>query len=391
MCSASRIVPPKLITYGSRETELRHVPLHRRHQGRADAMTDPGDPWDDDEDDASAWFAWDDLGEDDDLAARSERSRPSTWLAAWIDAAHDPNVLRAIIDATEAGARLEARLAFDPAVMNAAQRLAQAEAADAMWLAGDAGARDRLALYVQGVRAAIDGRDQLAHWALRRISSDIDPSTLDVNGLRNYLGRARSGRSDRLIEEAADLFPQPTGGELDQALAEWLDISRRLTGQHRLIRAAILHRAWRWLNLSGLEDPVSPSVIAASIAGGPSLPFAPFAGAVRRLRTFTVQGSEIDRLYAMVKAFHEGATQANLMLEHLAHWRVRASEVAATKAMRAVIDAVAIQPVTSSNAIAKKAGLTPQAVNNAARTLMKDGLIKEATGQSRFRLWQAPL
>lgn len=347
----------------------------------------PGDP--DDESNEPAWFEWDD-GFDDDTEEKKPVSQRA-WLATWIEAARTPEVLRAVTEAAEALTRLESRLIYDPDVEGAAERMAQDEAGDAMWLTGDAGARDRLALYAQGVRAAVDERDQLAHWALRRLLSPGDPSTLSVPALRDFLGRARPGLTDSLVEESHDLFPRPTGSELDDGLTQWLEIAARLQEHHRLVRAAILYRAWRWLNLSGAEDAVTPMVVAARIAGGTELSFAPFAGAARRMRTFVVRGSEADRLYAMVRAFTEGARQASLTLEQLAAWRLRAMRNATTKAMKAIVDATARHPVASTNAIADATGMTPQAVNKAARTLHGDGLIREATGQSRFRLWQASI
>ena len=117
--------------------------------------------------------------------------------------------------------------------------------------------------------------------------------------------------------------------------------------------------------------------------------FAPMAGAARRLRTFARGGSEAARLEAMLEAFAVAAREASQGLERLASWQVRAGAAATTKAMRAVVAALATRPVASSKAIAAGAGLTPQAVNGAARALLEKGLISEVTGQSRFRLWQA--
>ncbi len=347
----------------------------------------PGDP--EDEADEPAWFEWDDSFDDDpeETSPVSQRA----WLATWLAAARTPEVLQAVTEAAEALTRLEARLIYDPDVEGAAERMAQDEAGDAMWLTGDAGARDRLALYAQGVRAAVDERDQLANWALRRLLSPGDPSKMSVPDLRDFLGRARLGLTDALVEESHDLFPRPTGSELDDGLAQWREIANRLQDHHRLVRAAILYRTWRWLNLSGAEDAMTPMVVAARIAGGTDLYFAPFAGAARRLRTFAVRGTEADRLYAMIRAFAEGARQANLTLEQLAAWRLRAMRNATTKAMKAIVEATARHPVASSKAIADATGMTPQAVNKAARTLHDDGLIREATGQSRFRLWQAAI
>ncbi len=316
-------------------------------------------------------------------------------LEPWLTAAQAPEVLLALVGAAEAQARLETRLAHDPATTNGAGRLALSEAADAMWLAGDAGARDRLALYAHGRQAAVDSRDLLADWALRRLQGQGDPAAMTIAGLRSFLGltRPRSGDAEEWVSDQVDLFPRPVGQELDEALGQWLDVAGRLDGRHRLIRAAVLHRAWRWLGLSGPEDPVTPMIVCTRVggAGGGAPGFAPLAGAARRLRTFAVSGTEARRLAATLTAFEEAATEASLTCERLSIWRERAAKAAGTRARRAVIEATAGAPVVSTKAIARRAGLTGQAVNGAARALSGQGIIQEVTGQSRFRLWKAAI
>jgi len=260
------------------------------------------------------WFLPDDLAEDGaGDPADIPTGRSGDWLRPWLEAAGSAEVLARLIPAAEALARLETRLTTDPRLGGAVLRLAHEEAADALWLAGDPGARDRLDLYAHGVRAAEAPRDQLALWALtrlRRAGRAPAPVERDPHGLREYLGLVRRAETP----EDAVLFPRPQGAELDAGLAEWCRMAERTRALHPLLRAAILHRAWRFLGLSGPEDPVTPGVIAAEIAGGPPLGFAPWAGAVRRLRTLARSGPPAMRLAAGIEAFGAGARQASLTL-----------------------------------------------------------------------------
>lgn len=343
----------------------------------------------DDEDDTEdePWFALgDDFGEDDEVP----RINDAEWLERWQRAAADPAIVRILLDTAEVQAALAARLRHDPEAEGATARLALEEAGSAMWLAGDAGARDRIVLYAEGQRAAESERDQVALWALRRLQSGGDPSVMPLPDLRRFLGRARRLGPDPDDGHAA-LLTGPVGDELDQALAEWQALAVHVADSHRLVRAAILHQAWRRIGLSGVEDPVTPAVVASRIAGLEGLPAAPWCGALRRLRSLNRPGGEVARLSAMLEAFRAGANEAQMMVERLATWRQRAIRASTTKAMRAVVAATAAAPVTSTNAIASATGMTPQAINGAARILRADGLIQEATGQSRFRLWQAAL
>lgn len=322
----------------------------------------------------------------DDLSASL-----APWLDPWQAAARDADVQAILLEAVEAQASLSARLRHDVRVAGAGKRLAFEEVGDAMWLAGDAGARDRLAFYAVDRQAAADPGDQLALWALRRLQGDADPSALTVTELRAFLGLHRTQDDDMAIEALpVDLFPRAQGEELDTALADWLQVAVAVAGAHRLIRAAILFRAWRWLGLSGPEDVVTPMVIASRIGAGQGS-FVPFAGAARRLRVLATPGTEVARLAAMLRAFAGGAREAGLLLERSVIWQDRATQVATTKAERAVVDAVARHPVIGSNAIAGASGLTPQAINTAARALRSHGIIGEATGNTRYRLWKATL
>ena len=143
--------------------------------------------------------------------------------------------------------------------------------------------------------------------------------------------------------------------------------------------------------MSGPEDAVTPAVVAARVAGLDGLPAAPWAGPLRRLRSLSRPGDASARMVALLQAFRAGAHEASLNVDRLATWRNQALKAAKTKAMLAVIHAIAKAPVVSTNAIAAETGMSPQAINNAARRLIASGKISEATGQSRFRLWRAAL
>lgn len=85
-------------------------------------------------------------------------------------------------------------------------------------------------------------------------------------------------------------------------------------------------------------------------------------------------------------AFAEGAREAGTLLEPSVSWWDRAACAAKTKANWAVVDAVAQRLATAA-----ASGMTPHAINTAARALRSQGIIGEATGNARFRLWQAKI
>lgn len=382
----------------------------RRRSGQGALVTDPkpraaadNDPasrpsiWDGDESaENTPWFAppLDEVDDDLDPWApplpQADR-RPIFDPKDWLKAAHAvPNELAR---AAAALARLEARLAYDPRAAPFARRLAFEEVAGLLWLQGDHGSIDDLALYDLGVRAASGPRDFFAAWALRRLraTTAFEPERISVAELRDFVG-ARVTEPD---EESRDLFERPLGPDFDDALEDWREFARALESAHPLIKSAALFAAWRALILSEPTDMLTPLVIAGRVGAGPqrsALGFAPIARAARRRGAVLGGGSTETRLASWLDAVTDSCLEAALDLDRFAVWRERAEAAAcSSKAGKALVSLCSASPVVSSNFIAEHAGMTPQAINGAARALLKANLIKEVTGLARYRLWAARL
>jgi len=360
-----------------------------------DAVPSPPSIWDGDESvEKVAWFeapldeADEDLGPWAPPLPQADR-RPLFDPKDWLEAAHAvPNELAR---AAAALARLEARLAYDPNAAPFARRLAFEEVAGLLWLQGDHGSIDDLALYDLGVRAASGPRDFFAAWALRRLraATPFEPEALTVGELRDFVG-ARVTETD---EESRDLFERPLGPEFDEALEDWRGFAQALESAHPLLKAPALFAAWRALTLSEPTDMLTPLVVAGRVGAGPqrsSLGFAPIARAARR-RGALLGGFSIEsRLSAWLDAVADSCLEASLELDRLAAWCDRAEVVASgSKAGRALVALCAASPVISSNAVAEYAGMTPQGVNVAARALLGAGVLREVSGRTRYRLWAA--
>lgn len=297
------------------------------------------------------------------------------WQAAQADLAPDLAELAALFGS------LDQRLQTAPA--GPGRRLALREAADLSWWAGDRLEQDRIALWA-GLRigATDDTAQALARagWALRRLSSGPSPAE-DVAGfLERHTPRAAPDG-----QGLADLGIIMAGG-------------REL---HPIVAAARLFHAWRILGVPGSAD-MEAAVLAARVAAatghgsrrdrGQGAPFLPLAqGGLRALRG---QGTARARLAAWLA----GATQATLAalmhLDRLDAWRARAGALTADLSGATVpvlLDTLTVWPHLAAPLAQAETGASRAAVQRNLARLIQRGLVREVTGQGRYRVWTAVL
>jgi hypothetical protein len=323
-------------------------------------------PYDRRPDEAELWFLPDDGGmrDEDPPLPRADR-RPLVDPAEWL-AAQDA-VSGALADLAFACGALDARLGQAPAGWT--QRLALLEVAELSWCAGGRIAPDRLALWL-GLRSSATGDDapalERAAWAWRRLTAGPSPGM----NLAAFLGRDPAG-------EVADL-------------AELLDAA---AGLHRVTQAAMMFAAWRML---GHEESrqIEAAVLAARHAAGQgrSSRFLPVAlagpGALR------ASGPADRRLAAWIDGADRAVRAALLHLDRLQAWSARALAATADLTGRTpprLVAALASWPLVSAPLAEAETGASRAAVQRNLDILAARGLIREVTGQGRYRMWEARL
>lgn len=261
------------------------------------------------------------------------------------------------------------------------QRLALLEVADLGWWTGTRLPMDRLALWV-GLRQGATGEDSQevirAGWAVRRLSGGPGPSDGGWEaGLQTLLGRTGQG------EEAPEV------------IADMADIMDQAGGLHPVTQAAMLFHGWRMLGQEragqGGATDVEAAVLAArhgAKAGRGAALFLPLAltgpGALR------ATGTEAQRLGAWIAGATQATLAALLHLDRLLDWERRAHEATADLTGRtppALIAALAAWPMISAPMAEEITGASRAAVQRNLDTLAVMGLIREVTGQGRFRVW----
>lgn len=348
-------------------------------------------------------------------AIPEEGTRPGGWpVPALPSAAGDG---RHWVAAEAALAVPLARLAllfgeFDARLRSAPQgvrwRLALTEAAELSWWAGDRIGVDRLALWMGlHVGATDDGAQALARagWAVRRLAGGPFPA----EGLAAFLGRSGTGGPDPQGGAGEGAIPPvaPGGAGAAPGLGDLPGLLADGGGLHPVTQAARLFHARRGLDPGrAMEAAVLAARHGATMARmpGQGAIFLPLAAAGASALRWGEAGQGphagaqtglIGRWLAGWLAGAERATLAMLLqMERLEAWRQRAGLACADLSGRTpprLLALLADWPMVSAPLAEAETGASRAAVQRGFDRLAARGLIREITGQARYRVWRAAL
>jgi hypothetical protein len=341
---------------------------------------DPDRPIDDGDDDealeADLWFLPGHIAAEPDDPPHGLRPGPGegTILADWIRAEAGLAARLARV-AGRLGA-LDDRLRRGPAGWR--HRLALIEAAELGWLNGDRIAPDRLALWVAlRLSGAQDDAAALARlgWAVRRMTGGPGPEA----GLARFLGRHDPGKPD----DTADLLA-------DRA-DSWRDLMDAGQALHPVSRACMGYHFWPLAGLGQPGDRIEAAVTAARIAAGEGqgAVFAPLAMAgAGGLRA---GGRPAERLARWLDGMDAAILRAMRQIDDIESWTARAASAMAPLSGRtppALRAALTEWPLVSAPMAEALTGASRAAVQRNLAWMEARGLIREVTGQGRFRMWR---
>jgi hypothetical protein len=256
-------------------------------------------------------------------------------------------------------------------------RLALVEAADLSWFAGDRVGPDRLALWISmRIAGAQDDTGVLARaaWAVRRLTGGPGPEA----GLADFLDR----RDPENIADASDRL-------IDRAEG-WLHFMTVGSVLHPITRACMGFHLWRLAGLGQQGDLLEAAVTAGRVAAsdGKGAAFAPLAmGGAGGLRA---GGPLAERLARWFDGIESATLTAMRHLDGIEAWAVRAETIMAPlsgrtpPALRAVLTE---WPLISAPMAEALTGASRAAVQRNLTWMEARGLIREVTGQGRFRMW----
>lgn len=275
---------------------------------------------------------------------------------------------------------LDQRLRTGPAGWGA--RLALREVADLSWWSGARLSQERIALWdALRIGATEDTERALARagWAIRRLTAGPAPG----EGLARFLERTPRAR-------AASPEQVP-----DDPLADLSDILASGPGLHPVAAAARLFHAWRALGPPGAAD-LEAAVLGMRHAAGAAR--APGQGALflplaqTGTEALRGQGDPRARLAAWLRGAERATLAALLHLDRVATWRQRVDEAIADLSGRtphALVALLEAWPLVSASLAEAETGASRAAVQRNLDRLEQRGVIREITGQGRYRFWVA--
>ncbi|QDY71298.1 helix-turn-helix domain-containing protein [Qingshengfaniella alkalisoli] len=307
--------------------------------------------------------------------------RPSGWARAQSALAME------LAGAAMAYGALDERLRQAPEGWR--MRIILMEVADLGWHLGDRIGADRLALYMATrLSGASDDAQALARaaWAVRRLEGRME---LNRRTLAGFIGRERSEQT-----EHPDLIMRPTGDDFGSLAADWFAVFDDAPDLHPLTRSALAWHAWRRHALSGDEAELEGAVVAARLGaedvrqrdGG--LGFVP--AAMSGSGAHRVSGGVRQRLSAWYTGIERACLRGLMECDRVAEWTERATKATSDLSGRTppqLVEALARWPLVSAPMLEARTKASRAAVQRNMLLFEKRGLVREVTGQERFRYW----
>ena len=257
-------------------------------------------------------------------------------------------------------------------------RLALIEAADLSWFAGDRIGPDRLALWISMRLSGVqDDTAALARvgWAVRRLTGGPGPE----QDLSAFLDR----RDPENLSDEIEPFVVRASG--------WLDLMGQANDLHPITRAAMGFHLWGLAGLGQHGDRMEAAVTAARIAAseGRGTVFAPLAmGGAGGLRA---GGPPADRLVRWLEGMETACLTAMRQLDDIEAWSARAMAEMSSLSGRtpAALCAVLTEwPFVSAPMAEALTGASRAAIQRNLAWMEARHLIREVTGQGRYRMWR---
>lgn len=258
------------------------------------------------------------------------------------------------------------------------RRLALMETSELGWTTGARVSADRLALWfslrLSGVQDDALELSRLG-WAYRRLSGGTYPE----DNLADFLGRLDpSGQP-----EDAERFSDNSAG--------WLEMMKAGRNLHPVTRACMGYHIWNVAGLGDQGNRVEAAVTASRIAaqdcaGAVSIPLA-MGGA----GGLNAEGSPAARLSKWLDVLDRGILTAMRHLDDIEAWAMRAQEAMQGLSGRTppALRAAFIEwPLLSAPMAEKVTGASRPSVHRSLSWMEGQGLVREVTGQGRFKMWR---
>lgn len=268
-------------------------------------------------------------------------------------------------------------------------RLALREAADLSWWVGDRISADRLSLWQAMRFGSTEEPDQAlprAGWALRRLSGGPAPA----EGLARFVERARAADGGAREWDAGAQFKADPGAVEDLSV-----LMAEAAGLHPVTQSALLFFGWRMLGAPQTRE-MEAAILAARHAGqmarrpGAGALFLPLAQGGPG--TFRGDGPPARKLATWIAGATQATLSALLHLERLEIWQDKARAEIADLSGRTparLLECLIRWPHVSAALAEAETGASRAACQRNLDLFTTRGILREVTGQGRYRVWTA--
>ena len=316
------------------------------------------------------------------VAARETSLDPVLWQAA------EKEQYQALLAAVQAVTKFGERVRRLPEKVSGRFALGSVCAvlrSEGVWVSAE-----QIALYRAFRTASDDNAQNLgrASWAVRRLTQRTGGPQ---EGLRDFLGRSSVAAPQQVPGEE-----RPLGEELTALSDQWARALGEMQMCHPLTVAAYGFASWRAEGITPYEDVLEPTIAALLIGAGDMAPFLVVAQGHRLDRHALQVGAAGagERLAVFYRAIEAGALGAALELDRLLIWQDRAGAAISDLSGRTppkMIEAFLCEPVISAEALAEQVGCTAVSARRNLNLFVDRGLLREVTGQDRYRFWTVAL
>jgi hypothetical protein len=371
-------------------------------------MDDDGVPLEDmaaseDRDDADLWFLPGPIEDEPDYLPPGPAPEPkeSDVVDAWRAAEAGQAAQLARVSARLG--ILDERLRRGPAGWR--QRLALIEAVGLSWLTQDRIGLDRLSLYMAlRVSTVTDDAQALYRigWTVRRLTGGPAPLArrTGVGDLETFLDRRdRPGQGERIEDAKAPsrVVEMAERDAFGDRAAGWLAMMDQAEDLHPVTRACMGFHLWHVAELSPVDDPLEAAVTAARVAITEIAPSGTMPGAIFAPIAmgggggFRAIGNPPTRLVRWLNAMESATFAALRKLEEIEAWAAVAARTMVPlsgKTPPMLRDIFISWPLVSVQMAEKLTAAHRATVQRNIDWMEERGLIREVTGQGRYRMWR---
>jgi HTH DNA binding domain len=315
------------------------------------------------------------------VATREQEGDAAVWRAG--EAAQYRELVGAAQTLARFGERLK-RFPHDVYERFALSSVSAVLRSEGVWLGPD-----QIALFRMLRIGADDAARDLARasWAMRRLMGNIQTGG-PLDGLHAFLGRSVVRTSQPVPGD-----DRPLGIELEALGGHWVAAIEGMKDSHPLTQAAFAFAEWRGQGITPFEEMLEPCVAVMQIGAASLAPFLPLAEGQRTGRLRLGGGIE-PRLAAFYGAVEAGALKALMELDRLADWQIRAEQKTVEFSGRTpprLIELLLRLPVVSAELVAETLPCSRPAARRNLTLFAERGLVREVTGQNRYRFWTVQL